>query len=78
MLKVQKAEKREFLNIWAAHLNVNTGWTKDPNHDDTSNCPLMYKGLDLMTLYPSEKPSIFGRELARRLFGQWKSVNSSH
>ena len=70
MLKVRKAEKREFLNIWAAHLNVNTGRTEDPNNDDTSNCPLMYKGFDLMTLYASEKPSILGRELARRLFGQ--------
>ena len=69
MLKIRKAEKREFLNIWAAHLNVNTSGAEIANNTESSHPPLIYKEFDLMTLYAPEKPSILGRELARRLFG---------
>ena len=69
MLKIRKAEKRQFLNIWSAHLKVNTSGTEVPNNAENS-APLMYKGFDLVTLYAPEKPSILGRELGRRLFGE--------
>ena len=73
MLKVRKAEKKEFLNIWSAHLNVNQSAEQEPcNANDESLPPLMYNGFDLMTMYAPEKSSIFGRELCRRLFGKGK------
>ena len=73
MLKVGKAEKKEFLNIWLAHLNVNQSAEQQPcNANDESLPPLMYNGFDLMTMYAPEKSSIFGGDLCRRLFGKGK------
>ena len=74
MLKIRKAEKREFLNILAVHLKVDTSDQQEPcnSSSDPSLPPLIYKGFDLMSIYASEKSSIFGRELVRRLFGHGK------
>ena len=70
MLKMRKSEKREFLNIWAEHLKVNVTGSEEPVNSDEGLRPLMYK--NLMELYASEKPSVFGRKLGRKQFGEGK------
>lgn len=71
MLKHFKAEKREFLHVWKAHLEGNgvpnvPGGAKNNELDP----PLLYKEKNLMAIYAAESPSLFGRELARALFGE--------
>ena len=68
MLKIRKSEKREFLNIWAAHLKVNVTGSEEPVNSDEGLRPLMWKNKNLMELYASEKPSVFGRKLGGELF----------
>ena len=72
MLKIRKSEKREFLNIWAAHLKVNVTGSEEPVNSDEGLRPLMWKNKNLMELYASEKHSVFGRKLGRELFGEGK------
>ena len=68
MLKSRKSEKREFLNIWAAHLKVNVTGSEEPVNCDEGLRPLIRKNKNLMELYASEKPSVFGRKLGRELW----------
>ena len=70
MLKIRKSEKREFLNIRAARLKVNVTGSDGPINSDEGLRPLMWKKMNLMELYVSEKPSVFGRKLGRELFGE--------
>ena len=75
ILKQNRAEKREFLAVVKSTVNC-SGSPNIPggvvNTDENDGEKLEYNGLDLMTLYASEKPSLFGRELARVLFGEGK------
>ena len=72
MLKIRKTKKREFLNIWAAHIKVNVTGAEEPVNSDEGLRPLMWKNKNLMELYASEKPSVFDRKLGRELFGEGK------
>ena len=72
MLKIRKLEKREFLNIWAAHLKFNVTGTEEAVNSDVGLRPLIWKNKNLMELYASEKPSVYGRKLGRELFGEGK------
>lgn len=71
LLKHFKAEKKEFLSILRAHLEVH-GSPSLPggvNNEETEPA-IMYKGKNLLAIYAPEMPSLFGRELGRVLFGE--------
>ena len=42
MLNIRKSEKRECLNIWAAHLKVNVTGYEEPVKSDEGSRPLMW------------------------------------